>query len=85
LLLRTLAKDNKHAIEKEQAIKLIRAVVEIGSENGGQPTAVGFGSVPLSETVMRGIVAIAEQPEDPFKTICIQTLIEIRSYFALRL
>jgi rapamycin-insensitive companion of mTOR len=73
-----LARDNKHAVEKEQAIKLIRAIVEIGSEKRGAHTAPGVGSVPLSEAVMRAVIAVAEHPEDPFKGICILTLTEIR-------
>ncbi|KAI0697900.1 Rapamycin-insensitive companion of mTOR, N-term-domain-containing protein [Cytidiella melzeri] len=76
-LVRSLARDNKHVVEKEQAIKLIRAIVEIGSLRRGPGAAVGSGTVPLSDPVMRAFMAIAEHPDDPFKSICIQTLVEI--------
>ncbi|KAI0087847.1 Rapamycin-insensitive companion of mTOR, N-term-domain-containing protein [Irpex rosettiformis] len=76
-LVKSLSRDNKYTVEKEQAIKLIRAIVEIGSSRHGPGSAVGTGSVPLSEPVMRAFIAVAEQPEDPFKPICVQTLVEI--------
>jgi rapamycin-insensitive companion of mTOR len=72
--LRSLALDNKHMVEKEQAIKLIRAVVAIGSQKRNSNHT---GTVPLlSERVMCAFIAIAEQPDDPFKFIAIQTLAE---------
>ena len=39
----------------------------------------GLGIVPLSEAVMRSIVAVAEHAEDPFRLICIEILAEIRA------
>lgn len=78
-MIRTLTRDNKHAIEKEQAIKLIRAIVEIGTVRSESPVSNGTGIVPLSEAVMRTVIAVAEHPEDPFRLICIQTLSEIRT------
>lgn len=75
---RSLTLDNKHTVEKEQVIKFIRAVVEIGSQRSGPHTAPCSGNVPLSEPVMRAFIAVAEQPDDPFKSICVQTLAEIR-------
>jgi rapamycin-insensitive companion of mTOR len=74
---RSLARDSKHAAEKEQVVKLIRAIVEIGSQRAPN-TAVGTGKVPLSETVIRAFIAVAEHSEDPFRNICVQTLVEIR-------
>ncbi|THG99686.1 hypothetical protein EW026_g2711 [Hermanssonia centrifuga] len=76
-IVKSLARDNKHMIEKEQVIKLLRAIVEIGSQRSTPGTAIGSGKVPLSETVMRAFIAVAEHPEDPFKPICVQTLTEI--------
>ncbi len=74
--LRSLSRDNKYTIEKEQVIKLIRSIVEVGSI---RRDSVGRrGSVPLSESVMRAVVAVAEYAEDPFRSICVQTLAEIR-------
>ncbi|KAH9480426.1 Target of rapamycin complex 2 subunit ste20 [Psilocybe cubensis] len=75
--LKTLLRDNKHAVEKEQALKLIRAIVEVGTTRRDSETKSGPGIVPLSETVVRSVVAVAEHPEDPFRLICIQTLAEI--------
>lgn len=63
-------------MEKEQVIKLIRAIIDVGSRRS--PHVAGSGSVPLSEPVMRAFIAVAEQPDDPFKSICVQTLTEIR-------
>ena len=74
---RSLCRDNKHTVEKEQIIKLIRAIVEIGSERHPAHSAIGSGTVPLSDAVMRALIAVAEYPEDPFKPICVQTLTEI--------
>lgn len=64
-------------MEKEQTIKLIRALVEIGSQ---RTSGFGTGKVPLTEPVMRALIAVAEHQEDPFKPICVQTLIEIRRF-----
>ena len=64
-------------MEKEQVIKLIRSIVEIGSERVESPGVPGAGAVPLSEPIMRALIAVAEHAEDPFRSICIQTLAEI--------
>lgn len=57
-------------------IKLVRAVVEVGTlrDSGARS---GTGVIPLSETVMRAVIAVAEHAEDPFRPIFIQTLAEI--------
>ncbi|KAL4262714.1 RICTOR family protein [Pleurotus pulmonarius] len=74
-IVKSLSRDNKYTIEKEQVIKLIRSIVEVGSI---RRDSVGRrGSVPLSESVMRAVVAVAEYAEDPFRSICVQTLAEI--------
>ena len=67
-----------YTVEKEQAIKLIRAIIEIGSERHPAHDARSSGNVPLSDAVVRALIAVAEYPEDPFKPICVQTLTEIR-------
>jgi large subunit ribosomal protein L17e len=64
-------------VEKEQVIKLIRIIVEVGTERRDPEMKSGPGVVPISETVMRSVIAVAEHPEDPFRLICIQTLAEI--------
>lgn len=74
---RSLLRDNKHAVEKEQVIKLIRTTVEIGTVRSDLEAKNGVGLVPVSETVIRAVIAVAEHAEDPFRLICIQTLAEI--------
>jgi len=74
---RTLALDIKHTVEKEQAIKLIRTIVAIGSQKRGSAHVSCAGAVPLSERVMRAFIAVAEQQDDPFRPVAIQTLTEI--------
>ena len=74
---RSLALDIKHTVEKEQVIKLIRTIVAIGSQKRGSTHVSSTGAVPLSERVMRAFVAVAEQPDDPFRPLAIQTLAEI--------
>ncbi|KAJ3825070.1 Rapamycin-insensitive companion of mTOR, N-term-domain-containing protein [Lentinula raphanica] len=72
-IIRSLHRDNKFAVEKEQVIKLIRAIVEAGTMSNGN----GPGSVPVSEPVLRAFIAVAEQVDDPFRFICIETLAEL--------
>jgi rapamycin-insensitive companion of mTOR len=74
---RTLVRDNKHAAEKEQAIKLIRAVIEVGTVHTDTSSVPGAGVVPLSEAIIRAVIAVAEQPDDPFRPVCILTLTEL--------
>ncbi|EIW81055.1 hypothetical protein CONPUDRAFT_90112 [Coniophora puteana RWD-64-598 SS2] len=76
-IVRTLSRDNKHEKEKEQVIKLIRAVLDVVSENRDRRGAPGTGVVPLSEPVMRAFIAVAEHAEEPLRLICIQTLAEM--------
>ena len=82
--MRSLTRDNKCSGEREQALKLIRAFVEIGSERRTPQAPAGLGKVPLSETVMRALIAIAEHPEDTLNLITCQTLHEIRTYYIYR-
>lgn len=49
----------------------------MGTTRRDSETTSGPGTIPLSETVMRSVIAVAEHPEDPFRLICIQTLAEI--------
>lgn len=78
-LTRSLLRDNKHAVEKEQVIKLIRTIVDLGivRSDSAEPS----GSVQLSEAVVRSVIAVAEHAEDPFRLVCIQTLTEIRMFY----
>jgi len=74
---RSLALDIKHTVEKEQAIKLIRTIVAIASQKRGSTHVSCTGAVLLSERVMRAFIAVAEQPDDPFRHVTVQTLAEI--------
>ncbi|KAF8627432.1 hypothetical protein AX17_006246 [Amanita inopinata Kibby_2008] len=76
-IVKSLCRDSKHAVEKEQVIKLIRAIIEIGTIRPETTTASANRIVPLSESIMRSLIAIAEQVDDPFRPVCIQTLAEI--------
>lgn len=71
-MIRSLHRENKAAVEKEQVIKLIRAIIEVGTVSNGGPAVV-----PLSEPVIRAFIAVAEHADDPFRFICIQTLAEL--------
>lgn len=76
---RSLSRDNKFAIEKEQVIKLIRAIVQIGAEQR-TPCNTAASRVPLREPVLRAFIAVAEHIDEPFRQICILTLAEICEY-----
>lgn len=76
-IVRSLSLDNKNTVEKEQAIKLIRTIVAMGSQRKDSNHASCTGTVPLSERVVRAFIAVAEQPDDPFRSVAIQTLSEI--------
>ncbi|KIK95059.1 hypothetical protein PAXRUDRAFT_141598 [Paxillus rubicundulus Ve08.2h10] len=76
-IVKSLARDNRHAVEREQVIKLIRTVVDIVSEKRDRRGNSGATSIPLSEPIMRAFVAVAEHAEDPFRQICVQTLAEM--------
>lgn len=74
---RSLARDNKFSLEREQVIKLIRAIVDIASEKRDGRGNIGPVPIPLSEPIMRAFVAVAEHAEDPFRSICVETLAEM--------
>ena len=75
-----MSRDNKFAVEKEQVIKLIRAIVQIGAEQRTPYNATATSRVPLSEPVLRAFIAVAEHVDDPFRQISVLTLAEIREY-----
>ena len=74
-----MSRDNKFAIEKEQVIKLIRAIVQIGAERR-TPWNTQASRVPLREPVLRAFIAVAEHVDEPFRQICVLTLAEICEY-----
>ncbi|KAH8653412.1 cytosolic regulator pianissimo [Xylariales sp. PMI_506] len=62
----SLAKDRKADVEREQALKFIRAFLDVKD-----------GVREISRAVVRTIVSVAEQAEDRLRPICIETLAEI--------
>ncbi|KAK9419272.1 putative Rapamycin-insensitive companion of mTOR, N-term-domain-containing protein [Seiridium unicorne] len=62
----SLAKDRKADVEREQALKFIRAFLDVKD-----------GVREISRAVVRTIVAVAEHAEDRLRPICIETLAEI--------
>lgn len=63
---RSLIKDRKADLEREQALKFVRAFLDIKD-----------GIREVSRAVVRTIVAIAEQGDDRLRPICLETLAEI--------
>ncbi|KAG6337319.1 hypothetical protein ID866_1781 [Astraeus odoratus] len=77
IFLRSLARDNKFAVEREQVIKLIRAIVDIAAEKRDRRGNTGPVPIPLTEPIIRAFVAVAEHAEDPLRSICVETLAEM--------
>lgn len=63
----SLIKDSRANVEREQALKFVRAFIEV-------PGGVG----EISRGIVRGIVACAEQQDDRLRGISMETLAEIR-------
>ena len=86
---RTLSRDTKAVVEREQALLLIRAVstlAPLGTVNNSHPEAgwpdILGQRVPLTGGLIRAIVAIAENSQDAMWIVCMETLVEIgRSTF----
>ncbi|KAL4073251.1 Rapamycin-insensitive companion of mTOR, N-term-domain-containing protein [Scleroderma yunnanense] len=76
-IVKTLARDHKFSVEREQVIKLIRAIMDIASEKRDRRGNTEPVPIPLSEPIIRAIVAVAEHMEDPFRSICVETLAEM--------
>ena len=64
---RSLVKESKASIEREQALKFVRAFLDVKE-----------GVEEISRAVVRTIVAVAEHPDDRLRNISIETLAEIR-------
>ncbi|BGP18107.1 hypothetical protein JCM10213v2_006158 [Rhodosporidiobolus nylandii] len=74
-LIRSLARDTSHNLEKEHALRLIRALLlfttpESSVSGGGEVEVVPVG-------VMRAVVAIAETPEEKLRLAALETLGEL--------
>ncbi|RWA10306.1 hypothetical protein EKO27_g4809 [Xylaria grammica] len=62
----SLAKDRKADVEREQALKFVRAFLDIKE-----------GVREVSRALVRAIVSVAEHAEDRLRPICIETLAEV--------
>jgi hypothetical protein len=74
----TLLRDNRFEAEREQAVKLIRAIMAAGAE----PSANGSGSAPvhpdlISPGTVRALVSCAEHTNDKLRHLALQTLTEL--------
>ncbi|CDU24676.1 related to protein ste16 [Sporisorium scitamineum] len=86
-LSRTLIRDNRFELEKIQAIKLIRAIMELAALRsiGTAPDRLALDLEDLlSSGVVRALAAVAEHPEDKLRNICLETLAEL-AVFDVRL
>lgn len=66
LIILSLIKKEKAALEREQAVKLVRAFLDVKA-----------GVYEISTAVTRSLVAVAEHNDDTLKDICLLTLAEI--------
>ncbi|TNY18128.1 Rapamycin-insensitive companion of mTOR, N-term-domain-containing protein [Rhodotorula diobovata] len=71
LLVRSLARDAKHDHEKTHALRLVRALLALAGSTLGH----GRDIVPVS--VLRGVVALAETPEEALRLAALETLGEL--------
>ncbi|GAA5853920.1 hypothetical protein JCM9279_007602 [Rhodotorula babjevae] len=70
-LVRSLSRDAKHDHEKTQALRLVRALIALAGPSLGHGREV----VPVS--VLRGVVALAETPEERLRVAALETLGEL--------
>lgn len=66
LVITSVVKESKASVEREQALKFIRAFLDVKG-----------GTEELSRSVVRVIVAVAEHQDDRMRSICILTLAEL--------
>ncbi|SPO31737.1 related to protein ste16 [Ustilago trichophora] len=86
-LSRTLIRDNRFQLEKIQAIKLIRAIMELAALRsiGAAPDRLAIDLEHLlGAGVVRALAALAEHSEDDLRHISLETLAEL-AVFDLRL
>ncbi|KAJ3235791.1 hypothetical protein HDU81_000147 [Chytriomyces hyalinus] len=65
-VVRALTRDNRFDLEREQAIKLVRALLDVEG-----------GAKVLSPGVVRILVSLAENPEDKMRIVALETICEI--------
>ena len=86
-LSRTLIRDNRFELEKIQAVKLIRAIMELAALRSisAAPDRLALDLEDLlAASVVRALAAVAEHPEDKLRHICLETLAEL-AVFDVRL
>ncbi|KZO96980.1 hypothetical protein CALVIDRAFT_480721 [Calocera viscosa TUFC12733] len=85
-MIKTLSRDNKHVEETEQALKLLRAFLSLRSDPPASTSSTTTSSssappagqsVPISESLMRAFVALAESSEDLLHLAALETLAEL--------
>ncbi|KAI8620159.1 Rapamycin-insensitive companion of mTOR, N-term-domain-containing protein, partial [Chytriomyces sp. MP71] len=65
-IVRALTRDNRFDLEREQAIKLVRAFLDVDG-----------GATVLSPAVVRILVSLAENPDDKQRVVALETICEI--------
>lgn len=65
-IVRTLTRDHRYDVEREQAIRLIRAAINVSG-----------GSEHIPQSVVRILVSLSEQPDEKLKVVCLETLCEL--------
>ncbi|KDN38380.1 hypothetical protein K437DRAFT_240106 [Tilletiaria anomala UBC 951] len=76
-LMHTLLRDHRFEQEREQALKLIRAIMEAGTSGSKVLHHTGSLQEYIDIGTVRALVAIAEQPDDKLRDICVETLGEL--------
>lgn len=86
-LSRTFQRDHRYTLEKEQALKLVRAAMECGahssdipfsSANGNRRSGLDGYAMPLiSPAIVRSLAAAADQSDEPLRLLYIETLGEL--------
>ncbi|SPO40478.1 related to protein ste16 [Pseudozyma flocculosa] len=86
-LSRTTIRDNRFDVEREQALKLIRTVMELAAlrtVNSAPDRLAPDLQDLLAPGVVRALAAVAEDGEDKLRHICLETLAEL-AVFDVRL
>lgn len=87
LIYRTMARDTKAVVEREQALLLLRAIATLprsrpSTDLNASQASLGRVNllaykVPLTDGLIRAIVAIAENSQDAMWIVSMETLVEI--------
>ncbi|KAJ3033210.1 hypothetical protein HDV00_006653 [Rhizophlyctis rosea] len=64
-IIRALTRDQRYDVEREQALKLVRTLLDI-------PGGVEL----LPQSIVRTIIAVAEQSDDKMRNVSLETLCE---------